>query len=194
MQWQTTTAYDGDRMTITRPTGGTASRAITDVRGKTIELDQYLGATPTGTPQATKYGYDRLGRQISMTDPAGNQWTTAYDLRGRATSRTDPDTGTMVSAFDDAGQLLTSKDSRNTTLSYAYDSLGRKTQQWQGAVTTGTKLADLTYDTLAKGQLTSSTRYTSGGAYTTAVTGYDNQYQHPRTRLGPAHRGGGCQR
>ena len=53
---------DGDRVTVTPPAGGTATRTISNAQGKTIELDQYLGGTPSGTFQATIYGYDRLGR------------------------------------------------------------------------------------------------------------------------------------
>jgi RHS repeat-associated protein len=177
LKWQTTSVYDGDRATITPPTGGTATRTISDALGRTIELDQYLGSTPTGPLQATTYGYDRLGHQIRLTDPAGNQWTTVYDRRGRVTSKTDPDTGATTSTYDDAGQLLSTTDARSITLSYVYDNLGRQTQEWQGPVTTGTKLTDSTYDTLAKGQPTSSSRYTTGGTYNTAVTGYDNAYR-----------------
>src|SRR5207244_10883347 len=94
--WQTTTAYDGDRTTVTPPAGGIATRTITNARGKTTEQDQYLGSTPTGTFQATTYGYDRLGHQTRMTDPVGNQWTSPFDLRGPNTSKTDPDTGTTT--------------------------------------------------------------------------------------------------
>jgi RHS repeat-associated protein len=177
LQWQTTTAYDGDRATVTAPKGGVATRTLTNARGKTTELDQYLGSSPTGTPQATKYSYDRLSRQTKLTDPAGNVWTTKYDLRGRTSGQTDPDAGSTSLSHDDAGQLTSTKDARGTTVSYVYDVLGRKTQAWQGAVSTGTKLADYMYDTLAKGQLSSSVRYTTGGAYTTAVTGYDDAYR-----------------
>ena len=112
-----------------------------------------------------------------MTDPAGNVWRTKYDLRNRVFQKTDPDTGTTKLTYDDAGQLQTTTDSRNVTVSYTYDSLGRKTSEWQGAVNTGTKLVDFTYDTLAKGQLTTSNRYTGGNTYTTAVTGYDDAYR-----------------
>jgi RHS repeat-associated protein len=41
-----------------------------------------------------------------------------------------------------------------------------------------TEIASWTYDTLAKGQLTSSTSYSGGAAYTEAVTGY-NAYERP---------------
>jgi RHS repeat-associated protein len=174
---QMSTGYDGDHTNVTTPTGGTATTTFFDARGYTTELDQYLGSTPTGAYQTTSYGYDRLGRQTTVTDPGGNTWTTTYDLRGRVTAKSDPDTGNATMTYDDNGQLLTSTDSRGITLTNVYDNLGRRTAEWQGPVTTGTKLVDSTFDTLAKGQLTSSNRYTSGGTYTTAVTGYDDAYR-----------------
>jgi RHS repeat-associated protein len=180
---QTSTTFDGDRTTLTPPAGGTATRTLTDARGNTTELDQYLGSTPSGTYQATTYGYDRLNQQTTITDPAGNTWTTSYDLRGRVTGKTDPDTGATTMTYDDAGQLTSTTDARDIKLSYSYDYLGRKTTEWQGEKDTGTKLADWTYDTLAKGQLTSSNRYTSSGTYTTAVTGYDNSYRPQGTTV-----------
>jgi RHS repeat-associated protein len=182
LKWQTTTGYDGDRTTTTPPAGGIATTTITNARGKTTTLRQYLGDTPTGSYQDTTYTYDRLDRQTGMSDPAGNTWTTSYDLRGRAIQTTDPDKGTTTSSYDDAGQLLSTTDARNITLAYSYDNLGRKTSLWKDAVTTGTKLADWTYDTLTdgttvKGQAAASNRYTGGNTYTALVTGYDDAYR-----------------
>ncbi len=177
LKWQTATGYDGDRTTLTPPAGGTATTAITNAEGKTVELRQHLTGTPSGAYQASTYSYDRLSRLTGLADPAGNAWTTSYDLRGRVTRTVDPDKGATTMTYDDAGQLLTTTDARTITLSRTYDALGRQTALWQGNVDTGTKLTDATYDTLAKGQPTSSTRYVSGNAYTTAVTGYDTRYR-----------------
>ena len=176
-QWRTTTTYDGDRTTIDPPTGETATTTVIDSRGQTTQLWQYLGSDPTGTPQVTTYAYDRAGRLASMTDPAGNAWTYTYDLRGRQIKATDPDKGTTTTTYDNAGQVLTTTDARGEVLAYVYDGLGRKTALWSGAVDTGTRLATWQYDTLAEGQLSSSTRYTDGKEYTAAVTGYDDGYR-----------------
>jgi len=59
---------------------------------------------------------------------------------------------------------------------YQRDQLGRPTQLRQTS-TTGTLLASWAYDTLAKGQLTSSTRHQGTAAYVSAVTGYDDAYR-----------------
>ena len=51
-QWVTTTAYPGvDRTDTTPPQGGSASSTVTDARGRTTQLWQYHGSTPTGTPR-----------------------------------------------------------------------------------------------------------------------------------------------
>lgn len=175
-RWRTTTTYGGDRVTVVPPSGGVPRTTISDARGQTTELRQYLGDTATGAFEATTYAYDDAGRMTTVRDAAGNAWTTTYDLRGRKTGSVDPDKGSTTSTYDDAGQLLSTTDARGTTLAYAYDALGRKTSERQGSAT-GALQAQWTYDTLAKGQLTSTTRYAGGAAYVTAVTGYDAGYR-----------------
>jgi RHS repeat-associated protein len=179
-KWRTSTGYDGDRTWVTPPAGGTPTMTLVDARGRRIELRQYLGASVSGGYQYTQYGYDRLGRQTSVNDHAdgatGNVWTWEYDLRGRKMRSVDPDKGTSTSTYDDAGQTVTTTDARGTTLTYSYDNLGRRTGLFNGS-TTGTKLAEWTYDTVMKGQPASATRWDNDNAYTTAVTGYDDGYR-----------------
>jgi RHS repeat-associated protein len=179
LKWQTSVGYDGDRSWTIPPAGGTTTMTITNAQGKTTALRQYLtGAPPSGgTYQTTSYSYDRLQRLTTVTDPAGNQWTNGYDLRGRVTSTSDPDKGSQSATFDNAGQMLTTTDARGVTLAYSYDDLGRKTGVFDGS-TSGFKRAGWVYDTIAKGQLTSSSRYfNSTDTYTTAAIGYNDQYQ-----------------
>jgi len=174
--WRTTTAYRGDRVDVTPPSGGTPTTTISDARGRTSELRQYTGGTVSGPFQATTYAYDKAGNLTRTVDPAGNTWTSTYDVRGRLVASTDPDKGATSSTYDDAGQTITSTDARGVTLWYGYDALGRKIAE-RSTSATGTLRALWTYDTLAKGNLTSSTRYEAGSAYTTAVTGYDDGYR-----------------
>jgi RHS repeat-associated protein len=187
-QSRTSYAYPGaDRTDTTPPAGGTPTSTYTNSLGQQIKLIQYLAATPLGTaPQeATTYQYNAEGKMSAMSDPSGNQWTWAFDTQGRQTSATDPDTGTTTSTYDRAGNVLSTTDARGITLAYSYDSLNRKTGQFVGSTspTTGTKLASWTYDTVAKGQLSSSTSYVgstpghAGLAYTTSVTAYDDGYR-----------------
>ncbi|MCT2587913.1 RHS repeat-associated core domain-containing protein [Actinophytocola gossypii] len=173
-RWETTTTYGGDRTTVTPPQGGTRTTTITDARGRTTELRQH---GPDGF-QATTYTYTPAGDLKTVTDPGDNVWTYDYDLRGRKIAEDDPDRGQSTYTYDNANQLLSSTDARGATLVYSYDALGRKTTLHRDS-TTGTRLADWTYDTVpfAKGQPATATRYVGAAAYTTRVTGYSPLYQ-----------------
>ncbi|WP_454300487.1 RHS repeat-associated core domain-containing protein [Salana multivorans] len=111
-----------------------------------------------------------------MTDAMGNAWSWGFDLRGRQVTRTDPDTGTTTSTYDAVDQLLTSTDARGVTLATVYDQAGRRTQLRQGSAS-GTLLSSWTWDTVAKGQISSSTRFEGSSQYVTAVTAYDDGYR-----------------
>ncbi|MEU8001236.1 polymorphic toxin-type HINT domain-containing protein [Catellatospora sp. NPDC049111] len=175
--WRTVTSYGGDRVTVDPPTGGTPTTTISDARGRTTQLRQYLSGSPTGSHQDTVYSYDHAGRIEAVTDPALNRWSYGYDLLGRQTSAIDPDKGTTNSTYDDAGQLKSTTDvGRNLKLAYKYDNLGRRIEL-RDTNDTGALRAKWTYDTLAEGELTSSTRYSGTAAYTTAITAYDDGYR-----------------
>ncbi|MEU9132222.1 hypothetical protein AB0D08_29625, partial [Kitasatospora sp. NPDC048540] len=189
-QWVSTTAYPGaDRTDSTPPQGGAASTTITDARGRTTQLWQYRTATATGNPadaDVTTYTYTAAGRPDKRTDAAGNTWTYGYDLRGRQTSVSDPDTGTTVTAYDAASHVASTTDAKGTVLAYSYDLLGRRTGSYLGSPAPANQLAGWTYDALAKGQLTSSTRYVggaAGSAYTQAVTAVDSSYRPVDTKV-----------
>ncbi|WP_159807147.1 polymorphic toxin-type HINT domain-containing protein [Cellulomonas citrea] len=175
-KWVTTTTYGGDRTTVVPPNGSTPTTTILDGRGQTTSLVRYTTATLSGPSQVSTYGYDKAGRLTSTTDSTGNTWTSTYDIRGRLTASTDPDKGASSATYDDADRTVTSTDARGVTLWFGYDALGRRTAERTGT-STGALQATWTYDTIAKGQLTSSTRYEAGNLYTTAVIGYDDAYQ-----------------
>ncbi|MFJ9782540.1 polymorphic toxin type 24 domain-containing protein [Amycolatopsis sp. NPDC101161] len=176
-QWRTTTIPDGDRSTTIPPNGGTATTAITNGLGQTVQLLQYKDATKysAGSPaDTTSYTYTRSGKQESVTDTTGkNVWTFGYDLHDRKISSTDPDTGKTTFTYDAGDRLLATTDARNRLISYTYDNLDRKTAEYDGPAATGVKLAGWAYDTLLLGQPTSSTRYVGTKAYTKETTGYD---------------------
>jgi RHS repeat-associated protein len=153
------------------------AQEIFDSRDRVVERRLFSGRDLSGGFDKTLYAYDPDGQLTGITDPAGNLWTYEYNLLGQQTAATDPDKGRTQMSYDNAGNVLTSTDARGAVVAYKYDILDRKTEQWQGAVDTGTKLADWVYDTLAKGQPTSSTRHDGGNDYTTAVTGYDDGYR-----------------
>ena len=77
-----------------------------------------------------------------------------------------------------AGQLLTSTYARTARqTSYVYDKDGRKTAEYDtthgAAESSSDEIASWTYDTLAKGDLTSASSYYGGQAYTEAICGYN---------------------
>jgi RHS repeat-associated protein len=176
--FRTTTVYGGDRTTVIPPAGGTASTKITDALGRTTELRQYTDAARS-TYQATTYAYNKFDVPSKVTDPAGNVWTYTFDNRGQQTGADDPDKGASTTAYDAVGRVTGSTDARGVTLTTDYDALGRRTALKQGSTT----LASWTYDTVAKGQLTSSTRYVDGAAYTESVDSYDDDYQPTSSTL-----------
>ena len=183
--WETDTAYGGNYTTITPPPGGTPQTTWTDGRGLTTAIWQYHAGAPAPATDpasdydATTYTYTPGQQLATITDAGGNAWSYTYDLLGDQLTQSDPDAGTTTSTYDAAQQLMTVTDARGKTIAYSYDADSRKTAEYD---TTGgapenssDELASWTYDTLAKGQLTSSTAYAGGSAYTEAVTGYNSQ-------------------
>ncbi|NEA30676.1 RHS repeat-associated core domain-containing protein [Streptomyces sp. SID13031] len=177
---RTHTAYYGDHVDVTPPTGATPTSTFTDARGRTTQLWQYHGGTPSGEHDVTMYTYNKAGQPDTLTDTAGNRWSKTYDLRGRRIAAVDPDAGNSTSTYDDAGQLTSTTDARGVTLAYTYDKVGRKTEERQGVG--GPLLASWTFDPViggvpVKGQLGSSTRKVGNDLYTTTITGYDAGYR-----------------
>ncbi len=175
-QFETTTSYDGDRVGLVPPSGGTVTQDLADARGLVVEKRQFSGGSLTGPYDATRYGYDRLGRLTSVTDPANNSWTYKYDLLGRKYETVDPDAGTATTSYDDAGQVTSTLDARGQRLYFEYDAIGRRTVERADAAN-GPTLASWAYDTVAKGQLTSASRFDASGTYTSAVSSYDDGYR-----------------
>jgi RHS repeat-associated protein len=181
--WETDTTYGGDYVTVVPPVGGTSTTTFTDGRGLTTAIDEYhagVPATPTD-PAAdydqTTYTYTPGQKLATITDAADNVWSFSYDLLGDELSVTDPDTGTTTSKYDPAGLLLSVTDARGKTTSYTYDADGRKIGEYDttggAAEISADQIASWTYDTLAKGLLTSKTSYSGGAAYTEQATGYN---------------------
>ncbi|MEU4765637.1 RHS repeat-associated core domain-containing protein [Actinosynnema sp. NPDC023794] len=169
---RTTTGHGGDRTDVTPPKGGTPTSTFIDARGRRTELRQYTNGTVGGAYEATIYTYTRAGLPATISS-GGARWSWQYDLWGRAISTTDPDRGTVTATYDATDAQLTSTDARGVTITYDRDELGRRTAIRQGS----TVLASWTHDTLARGHVTSSTRFHGGAEYTTAITAYDDAYR-----------------
>ncbi|MEO3812778.1 RHS repeat-associated core domain-containing protein [Sphaerisporangium sp. B11E5] len=163
------TRYFGDRLEVQPPVGG-KSVFHKDIRDQTTKIEEWADAS---THHDTKYTYDTSGHVTTMVDANGNRRTFTYDLQGHRTSAHDPDAGDSQQHFDAAGLLAWTVDGNGQKVSYSYDDLGRKTAAWSGDAGTGVKLVEWVYDTLAKGKLTSSTRFVNDHAYVDRITGYD---------------------
>ncbi|MCP2337364.1 RHS repeat-associated core domain-containing protein [Actinomadura rupiterrae] len=174
-KWSTSTQYLGDRTIVNPPQGGRATTTLVDARGKTTELWQDNG---DGFDK-TRYEYTPAGQLAKVLDPEGREHSYSYDLRGNKISQTDPDSGTTSMTYDDGGELKTITGSRpapsggKQTIGIDYDELGRKTGLFDQSATGRPQLAGWEYDTLAKGQMTRSVRYSGGQQYVNQVTGYD---------------------
>ncbi len=187
--FRTTHAYSGaDRIDVVPPTGGTPTSTFTDSLGQRSKLVQYPAATISGAGLATTYEYSAAGRLTAMTDPVGNSWRWEYDLAGNQVTADDPDSGRTTSTYDLAGNVMTTTDARGQALAYTYDQLDRKTAKFADS-TSGRMLTSWSFDSLAKGKLTSSTSYTGsvpgkpGLAYTSSVDGYTDLYKPTATTV-----------
>ncbi|MFF0561700.1 RHS repeat-associated core domain-containing protein [Streptomyces sp. NPDC004266] len=192
------TTYTGDSVATTAQQGGTATRTITDVLGRTTETRTYAGTQPDDTAYgatlgasytSVKYGYLRDGKQKQITGPDNVKWSYTYDLYGRQDTASDPDKGTASTSYTDLDQIQTTKDAEQRVLVYGYDELGRKTGLWQNSATDANRLAEWTYDSLLKGLPDASIRYTGGKGqtgsktYTKKVTAYDSMSRPTTTTL-----------
>ncbi|HEX4812381.1 MAG TPA: RHS repeat-associated core domain-containing protein [Nonomuraea sp.] len=171
-QWRTTTSYSPDWVSEVPPAGGTATTKWIDARDRTTALVQYHSRAIGGTGDTTRYSYTKRGDLAKVTDAAGNVWRYTYDVLGRKLTAEDPDNGTTRMTYDAAGQLKTVTDARGKTVEKVYDDLGREVET-HFAATPQTPLTKTVYDTLSKGDLTSSTRYVNGHAYEKKIAGYD---------------------
>ncbi|NLT54280.1 MAG: RHS repeat-associated core domain-containing protein [Actinomycetales bacterium] len=179
-KWSTTTSYTGNSVATSAPTGGSATREFTDALGRVTEHREYRSTSPASTTfTSTTSSYDKLGRLAKLTGPDAS-WTHTYDLFGRKVREADPDKGTTTTTYTVMDQVATATDATGKKLLYSYDTLGRTTGLWSGSKTDATLLASWTYDTAAKGQPGTATRYVggkSGKAYSNEIVAYDDLYE-----------------
>ncbi|MGX1546634.1 RHS repeat-associated core domain-containing protein [Streptomyces adustus] len=195
-KWSTGNGYTGDSSSSTALTGGSASRAVTDVRGQTVQTRAYSGTSPAdadfgsgpGTGHAdTAYTYTLDGKPKTVTGPDGASWSYTYDLFGRQVRADDPDKGVTTTEYNTLDQAVKTSDARpGSAVLTEYDELGRPTTTWSGSKTDANVLTSYTYDAVLKDTLSASTRYVggrSGKAYTKRITAYDSLGRPTDTQL-----------
>jgi RHS repeat-associated protein len=142
------TTYDAvGNVTSRTDASGAKSTYTYDKAGRLLTMTTPLGNVSGADPAkyTWKYGYDKVGNQVTVTDPAGNTTKTDYDAEyrpiavtdplghvrkteydgeGNVTKTTDALGKTTVSTFDDDNRLLTTTDRGGKTVTYAYDGAG----------------------------------------------------------------------
>jgi RHS repeat-associated protein len=109
--------------------------------GQVIDYAYDLNGRPTTVtlpgPATITYGYDAAGNVTSSTDSTGIT-TMTYDKLGRQLTRTDPYGKTIAFSYTSGGRLSTMTYPGNKVVSYAYDTAGRLTTitDWLGNQTT----------------------------------------------------------
>lgn len=170
--WRTTATYGGDWVRVQPPNGAATTTSWTDAQGRTVRVRKDRGNL---TSEDSTFTYNPVGKLDSITGPGGKTWSYTYDLRGRKISETDPDKGTTDYTYDGLDRLTLVDDARSSgdKVANVYDGLGRKIEERAGSAS-GTLLSSWTYDTLRKGQLSNTVRYSGSDAYTSTITQYDN--------------------
>lgn len=186
---RTTTSYEGNSTTVEPPAGAPAVREAVDSRGRLAEKLEYDGNKATGTASKMTYHYGRADQLTSVKDSDGNTWSYEYDFLGRNTVAADPDTGRSRTEYNHLDQVSVTEDANGNILSNTYDLLGRPTGRLTGriplvngspVIDDSKYLARWSYDTIAKGQRTSSIRYDggkSGKVYAVTNAAYDPLYR-----------------
>ncbi len=125
-----------------------------------------------------EYGYDKLGRLTSLTDPQSKALSFAYDPEGDLTEVKRPNGVTTTNVYDDAGRLAetTSKEELGSTLEaleYGYDPAGNVVNKFDARLEQETTFA---YDVLNR-----ITEFNPPGE---GSTGYDYDEAGNRTEAG----------
>ena len=95
------------------------------------KVAQVADADTGGIKQTTEWGYDRVGRQVTITgycdetDTNDDQTTVyTYDKLGNVTRITYPDSASIAYVYNDLGRVVKRTDQRDWLTYYRYDAAG----------------------------------------------------------------------
>jgi RHS repeat-associated protein len=128
----------GHKIEIGRGEDGLLS-AIADGRGQSLTRSYGARGLPLKQVDGRgtiEYGYDKLGRMTSLTDPQGKTLGFAYDPEDDLTEVTRPNGVTTTNLYDDAGRLAETTSQAGgepptvlESLQYGYDAAGNVTSR-----------------------------------------------------------------
>ena len=164
-------AGDTSALTLTPDTARIVTKMTYDIFGgvqtRTEGVRRYTNGNPdtTAGSRLTSYGYDRLGRQTSVTLPTLSVYsapnldeqnidnatmrrettpftpvtTVTYDALGNAVMNVDVGGAYSHKAFDNLGRVVYEVDALNKIIKYEYDAFGNKTgaTRYAGGLLTG---------------------------------------------------------
>jgi RHS repeat-associated protein len=91
------------------------------------KVSETLGAG-TADAATTSYAYDAVGNLTTVTDPRGKVWASGFDNRNRQITATDPLGNQTQRTYDTVGNNLTETRPDNGVITNVYDSMDRVTR------------------------------------------------------------------
>lgn len=123
---RTTTTYDGYTTILVDPLGAVHVTMSDQSQRVRRRIDPAVGGA---TPGITTFGYDAMGREVSITGPEGQVFERTYNALGAIASERDPNAGEKLVQTNTLGELVAMRDAKGQWMHYAYDALGRKVAQ-----------------------------------------------------------------
>ena len=128
--WVTSTADAIGHVTLYEYDARGARTAVVDANGNRTEQTWNvtwgrIERTTAATGAVTVYTYDRLGRLVSIEDPAQGLWRFEYDAYGRRTTEIDPLGHISRYWYDSAGNIVTRWAGSGKWTNFTYDRLNR---------------------------------------------------------------------
>ncbi|MFC1800567.1 FG-GAP-like repeat-containing protein, partial [Nanoarchaeota archaeon] len=105
---------------------GNKHKYTLDGLGRIVSVTEYnVNDVGISEEYLTSYEYDRNDNLVKITDSTGNKFLFGYDTLGRKISMSDPDLGNWSYSYDNNGNLISQTDSRGEVIFLTYDGLNR---------------------------------------------------------------------
>ncbi len=148
---------------------GWITQQVHDAFGRHVETRGFDGAATL----ATRFEHDMADQLIAMTDPIGNATRYTWDRLGRNTVVDDPNLGRRSSGFDKGDNLTSITDARNRSTQLFYDAANRLVRKLYPSNAEVTWRYDEPGAANGRGRLTSFTDLTQAGCGATPSAQFD---------------------